>query len=127
MTTDARDLATPPDSTDVVLDIDDLASRCMGKLELVERILTNLTPTLASEMDELQRVLLVEDRELTTTLSHRIKGTAANVGAKRMQHTACRLESLARQDAAWTELSEQFELLSVEHRRLSDEVARRRS
>jgi len=125
MTTDARDVATPPISTNVVLDVADLANRCMGKLELVERILTNLTPTLSSEMDELQRVLSIEDRELVTTLSHRIKGTAANVGAKRMQEAACRLESLARQDAAWTELNGQFEWLSVEHRRLIDEVARR--
>ena len=96
-------------------------------MELVERILTNLTPSLEAEMQQLEQAFQNDDVETIATLAHRLKGTAANVAAKRFESAAACLEQSSRDGQSMDRLQGVFDLMSEEHRRLIDEIESRRS
>jgi HPt (histidine-containing phosphotransfer) domain-containing protein len=108
-----------------VLDLQQLRDRCLGNEELVERILDKLEHTLADEMRELHGSLLRADYVALATIAHRLKGTAANVGAELLREVAQQLETFARREQG-AETQVCFELLQVEQQRLCEAMLARR-
>jgi HPt (histidine-containing phosphotransfer) domain-containing protein len=95
----ATDVASVPaygESDGEVLDVWALCDRCMGNLDLVQRVLDKFETRLPEEMAELERVLELEDAAKIALVAHRIKGNSSNVSATSLRHAAAKIEELSR-------------------------------
>jgi HPt (histidine-containing phosphotransfer) domain-containing protein len=79
-----------------VLDVQGLSDRCLGNLELVERVLSRFETHLPRELAELERLMEVGDTDQLTLAAHRIKGSSSNVSAAGLQRVAAEIEDLTR-------------------------------
>ena len=77
-----------------VVDLDELLGRCMGNLDLVERVLQKFQDTFPGELAELESAFEAGSAEQLTRTAHRIKGTSASVSVVGLQHAAAELEEL---------------------------------
>src|SRR5689334_5017560 len=82
------------DSNRDVLDLQSLHERCMGNLDLVERVLDKFETRLPEELAELERNLQGEDAAKISLVAHRIKGSCANVSALGLRNAAAEIEDL---------------------------------
>ena len=83
-------------SEPAVLELSQLRGRCLGNDQLVLRILSKIQPTLAAEHDRLRSALDQGDAEAVAVVAHRLKGTAANIGAQQYLEVVHDLEMSAR-------------------------------
>lgn len=81
--------------SDAPLDFDELSTRCLGRVELVERVLGRFQESLGSELAELESAVRGADNESVARVAHRLKGTSVTVSAHDLQACAARLEELA--------------------------------
>jgi len=88
--------ATRGPSTTNVLDLQELCDRCLGNLDLVERVLDKFDQRLPGELAELEHVLKTGDAAKVTLVAHRIKGNASNISASGLQEAAAEIEDLSR-------------------------------
>ena len=95
------------------LDTNELLARCLGKRELVERVLTRFQTQLTEDLVRLQAAAETGDGEMIAKTAHRIKGAAANVSAHGLRQCAAALEEAARA-GAWDQVPTRLELLSAE-------------
>jgi HPt (histidine-containing phosphotransfer) domain-containing protein len=79
-----------------VLDVWALCDRCMGNLQLVQRVLDKFETRLPGELAELERVLENDDAAKIALVAHRIKGNSSNVSATGLRHAAAEIEDLSR-------------------------------
>jgi HPt (histidine-containing phosphotransfer) domain-containing protein len=79
-----------------VLDLQGLCDRCLGNLELVQRVLGRFEQRLPEELDELQRELALGDAAKVALIAHRIRGSASNVSAAGLQKAAAEIEDSSR-------------------------------
>ena len=79
-----------------VLDLERLRNRCMGNIDLLQRVLDQFHKRLPEELAELERALELRDSEQVARVAHRIKGTSANVSAEGLKRTAAEIEDLGR-------------------------------
>lgn len=79
---------------------EDVRDRCLGNVELIERVLTIFAEGTSSDMEALKSA--IEDGDLTQTAktAHRIKGSAANSAAYRMSAYAGKIERSAKDNDA---------------------------
>jgi len=82
-----------PDET--ILDLADLKARCLGNLDLVERVLVKFAGQLEQDLDEMEQAIRVGDAAQAAQLAHRIKGIAASVAARSLFGTAATAEEHA--------------------------------
>jgi HPt (histidine-containing phosphotransfer) domain-containing protein len=80
-----------------VLALDALRQRCLGNELLVRQILGKIEPAMAAEKVRLEEALEQGNAVALAAVSHRLKGTAANIGAQRLTEAARDLEQYARQ------------------------------
>jgi HPt (histidine-containing phosphotransfer) domain-containing protein len=83
------------DTAEPVLDFEALKARCLGSMELVERVLSKFTGQLDQDLDELESAIAVGDSTLAAQLAHRIKGIAASVSARSLFDNASTAEEAA--------------------------------
>lgn len=83
------------ESVEPVLDFEALRARCLGSMELVERVLSKFTGQLDQDLDELERAIAAGDSTLAAQLAHRIKGIAASVSARSLFDNASTAEEAA--------------------------------
>ncbi len=79
-----------------VLDLQGLCDRCMGNLDLVQRVLDKFEQRLPEELAELERVLELGDAAEIALVAHRIKGNSSNISAGALQQAAAEIEDLSR-------------------------------
>ncbi|MGO9111475.1 MAG: Hpt domain-containing protein [Thermoguttaceae bacterium] len=79
-----------------VLDLQGLCDRCMGNLELVQRVLDKFEQRLPEELAELERVLELGDAAKIALVAHRIKGSSSNISAVGLHQAAAEIEDLSR-------------------------------
>lgn len=79
-----------------VLDLDRLRNRCMGNIDLLQRVLDQFHKRLPEELAELEHALELRDSEQVARVAHRIRGTSANVSAECLQRAAAEIEDLGR-------------------------------
>jgi HPt (histidine-containing phosphotransfer) domain-containing protein len=86
------------------LDLEALKARCLGNLDLVERVLAKFTDQLDTDLDAFERAIKTDNAEQAAQLAHRIKGTAGNVAARHLYVNASLAEQRA-QDKQVVDLS----------------------
>ena len=79
---------------------DELLRRCMGNLQLLDRVLSTFQQTFNVDLEQLQQDLKHEDLGAFAKRAHKIKGASGNAGAYRVQHAAAELETAARNGQA---------------------------
>lgn len=96
-----------------VMDLESLYDRCMGNLELMERVLDKFEKRLPEELAELEQLLERGDAVMIAHMAHRIKGNCSNVSAAGLRQAAEDIEELGQagrvaDDAHLTNLREQW-------------------
>ncbi|MBN2295442.1 MAG: Hpt domain-containing protein [Pirellulales bacterium] len=81
---------------DELLNLEGLRNRCMGNIQLVERILNKFQQRMPEELEELEKALELSDTEQIARIAHRVKGTSASVSASTLQQAATEIEDLSR-------------------------------
>jgi HPt (histidine-containing phosphotransfer) domain-containing protein len=89
-------LPAQSESDGEVLDVWALCDRCMGNLDLVQRVLDKFETRLPEELAELERMLDHGDAAKIALVAHRIKGNSSNVSATGLRHAAAEIEDLSR-------------------------------
>jgi HPt (histidine-containing phosphotransfer) domain-containing protein len=82
--------------TTAVFDAEDLLARCLGKIDLAERVLARFCSRFDVDLAELERAVRVEDTDQIARVAHRLKGASATVAATGLASGAARIEELAR-------------------------------
>jgi HPt (histidine-containing phosphotransfer) domain-containing protein len=75
--------------------LDELAEMGVSAVPLIERAIENFVGGAAESLDLLRRALSHGDAQLLRSTAHRLKGSAANLGAVRAAERAFHLEQLA--------------------------------
>ena len=86
----ARTEAAPP------LDLEQLRRRCMGRLDLVDRLLASFESRFPIELLEIEQSLAAEDMPRLLQLVHQLKGASANISAPGLNHIIQSMEAAAR-------------------------------
>lgn len=95
---DEKRPAEGPTARDVtVLDVEELLGRCMGNIQLAERVVAKFLQGFGAEVAQIEEGLAAEDAEQVVRLAHRLKGTAANVSALGLREQMAEIEMLGRQ------------------------------
>jgi HPt (histidine-containing phosphotransfer) domain-containing protein len=102
-----------------VLDLQGLCDRCLGNLDLVERVLNKFEQRLPGELAELEQLLESADAAKIATAAHRIKGNSANVSAVGLARTAAAMEDHSRAGRV-AELHSQMQDLRAQWARFVD-------
>ncbi len=104
-----------------VLDLDSLKMRCLGNIDLVERVLSKFTGQLDQDLEALEEAIRTCNAEQAAHLAHRIKGIAASVSAQSLFNNAATTEQRAL-DRNVSELPDQLDLLRRDRSRLAEYV-----
>jgi HPt (histidine-containing phosphotransfer) domain-containing protein len=80
-------------SSTPALDMEELLSRCMGRVDLLEKLLANFDGYLTPQVSELEQAVQLQDAELVRRIAHRLKGAALTVSARALSQSAERLEA----------------------------------
>lgn len=91
LATNLRPKMPPPDALrkySVVIDTDDLMSRCFGNIDFINRILCILKERCDAEMAELERAADELNVEQVYSIAHRLKGALANASASELSSLA---------------------------------------
>jgi HPt (histidine-containing phosphotransfer) domain-containing protein len=78
-----------------VIDLVALKARCLGNLDLVDRVLAKFTGQVDADLDELDRAIHERNPAKAAQLAHRIKGIAGSVEARQLYVDASRAEQRA--------------------------------
>lgn len=73
----------------------DLQERCLGNVELAERVLRRFRDGLDESLRQLQLLTVASDLAGVSQRAHRLRGEAANVGARLISERASWLEQVA--------------------------------
>ena len=78
-----------------VIDLEALKARCLGNLDLVDRVLAKFTGQVDADLDEFDRAINDRNSAKAAQLAHRIKGIAGSVEARRLYADAAQAEQRA--------------------------------
>jgi HPt (histidine-containing phosphotransfer) domain-containing protein len=87
---------TPIVAGELPLDLDQLVRRCMGRIELVDRLLASFEDRFPKELSQIEECLVTGDVEHLARLTHQLKGAAANVSASSLHAITTKMEESAR-------------------------------
>jgi len=77
------------------IDLEALQARCLGNLDLVDRVLAKFTTQVDADLDDLERAIEAGNAEQAAHLAHRIKGIAGSVEARDLYADAALSEEVA--------------------------------
>jgi HPt (histidine-containing phosphotransfer) domain-containing protein len=86
--------AKPPPTG--VLDLEGLRNRCMGNIDLVQRVLKTFQQRIPEEIEAMAKALECKDAEQIARVAHRVKGSSASVSAGGLFRAATELEAVSR-------------------------------
>jgi HPt (histidine-containing phosphotransfer) domain-containing protein len=108
---------------DAVLDLEDLKARCLGNMDLVERVLAKFTGQLDQDLDDLEQAVGAGDATRAAHVAHRIKGIAASVAARSLFDDAAMTEERALANSM-AELPNDVNRLRTDRTRLAESLSR---
>lgn len=82
-----------------------LKSRCVGRLDLVEKALNRFQDALEGDLQSLEEAVETLNSEEVARIAHRIKGTSLTVSADRLAGFALNLERQVEEDSNYDEAS----------------------
>ncbi len=103
-------------------ELEELLARCVGNLELVERVLKKFATHFADDLERLERHLQVGDADELARVAHTMKGASANVAAPGLREQTARIEELAR-GRQLDQISSRLTLLRNEWSRFSSSLS----
>lgn len=77
------------------VDLDELHDRCLGRSDLVQKVLADFQDFLTAQLQELDAAFATEDLTKLQATAHRLKGASLTVSARVLSQCAHRLQSLA--------------------------------
>jgi HPt (histidine-containing phosphotransfer) domain-containing protein len=78
------------------LDFEQLTSRCLGHLELAERLLASFERRFPDDLSQIEASLQAGDLDRLVRLAHQLKGATGNVSATALHAVMQRLEETGR-------------------------------
>jgi HPt (histidine-containing phosphotransfer) domain-containing protein len=81
---------------DSPFDWEQLVRRCMGRIELAERLLNSFESRFPEDLSKIEEALLENDSAGLPRLVHQLKGAAANVSAPDLHSILARMEEAVR-------------------------------
>jgi len=99
-----------------VLNLNELIDRCLGNIELAERLLRRFEDLLEADLDVISQAASAADVELVCQIAHRIKGASANVAAPALVKVAEEIETAAK-DADFETIWSRLPVLAAERDR----------
>lgn len=81
-----------PPSRDEVFCPEQLIHRCLGKIDLVQRVLDRFLETVDHDLDSLSGAARDQDHVAMAKTAHRVKGSAASIAAHRLERLMAALE-----------------------------------
>jgi len=102
-----------------VIDLKSLEARCLGRLELVERVLGKFAAQLDADLAVMEEALRGQDADAVRAVAHRLKGMSANVEAWPLHECAKEAEELALGNCL-EDVAERLEQLREMRAKLSD-------
>jgi HPt (histidine-containing phosphotransfer) domain-containing protein len=79
-----------------IFEREQLIARCMGSIELVEKLIKRFDERFETDAREIERSIRSSDASSAARLAHRLKGAAANISAPALQASLQRVENCAR-------------------------------
>jgi len=79
------------------LEYQQLLERCVGNLDIADRLLAKFDDQLSEELPQLRQLLRIENVDELARRAHSLKGAAATVGAPALRAAAADVETLARE------------------------------
>ena len=92
------------------LDSTKLLDELCGQPELITRLLHTFQADAQRDIDQLEAALAASDSNMIAAFAHRLKGSAATVGAESLRVRAAQIEDLGRQGALQQASSRMSEL-----------------
>lgn len=89
-------MALEKDASDELLNSNSLVERCMGNLDLVQRLLARFADSGRQDCEHLEAALRARDFGTLASVAHRLKGNSATMGAERMARLASHIERESR-------------------------------
>jgi len=86
-----------PDTPRVAFDVEDLLTRCLGKIDFAQRVLARFQERCEQDLADLEQAMAAGQSRTVADLAHRIKGASANAGAPGMRALAAQIEDAAGQ------------------------------
>ena len=77
---------------------DELAARCLEKIDFMERVLKSFSGRFAEDLDQLEQGIGLKDADEVARLAHRMKGACGNTAAHELHNHVSQIEKLARED-----------------------------
>jgi HPt (histidine-containing phosphotransfer) domain-containing protein len=105
-----------------IVDLTALKARCLGNVDLVERVLKKFAAQLDGDLKELERALSVGDASTFAAVAHRIKGSSANIEARHLSANASLAERQALTNQV-TDLPQCLQQLKQDRHELSESLA----
>ena len=103
------------------IDCDALLGRCMGRIDLMQRILNSFVDRVGDDVETLVTAIAKQDSPEISRLAHKIKGASMTVSAVELANTAESIERLV--DAALSdELPKMAQQLEQEQSRVLNYV-----
>lgn len=103
------------------IDLEGLKARCLGNLNLVERVLAKFATQLDADLAALEQAVQEGDVDSAALVAHRIKGMSANVEARDLFHSAMAIEKLAK-EACVEAMPEQLARLHSDRERIAESL-----
>ena len=82
-------------SSEIPVDINDLLGRCLGRLDIVQRILEKFQGVLRGDLQELEDAVHCADADAIAHIAHRMKGASLSVAAHDLKQYAQNIEDSA--------------------------------
>jgi HPt (histidine-containing phosphotransfer) domain-containing protein len=79
-----------------VLDLEGLRNRCLGNIDLVQRVLKTFQERIPEEMATMEKAFKRNDAEQIARVAHRVKGSSASVSAEALVRAAAEVEDVSR-------------------------------
>ncbi|TWT47129.1 Hpt domain protein [Thalassoglobus neptunius] len=89
---------TLKDESVPMIELQKLVDRCLGKLDLVDKLINRFKGSLQDSTEKLQQAMDLRDFVELAQGAHRLRGEAANLNATRITKLALKLETAAREE-----------------------------
>ena len=103
------------------LNHDELLQRCLGNVNLFERVLLRFNDEVPKDISRLEELAVSDDAEEFRRLAHKLKGSAANIAAPGLLRTFANLEVTGSHHKL-ADADEQLQSLALEWTRFQAEV-----
>jgi HPt (histidine-containing phosphotransfer) domain-containing protein len=93
---EASAVASAEQKAPEILDYDALIDRCLGNIDLVERLLNKLQTCIPQDIEKVEKAFALQDAGQVASIAHRLKGATANVAARGLNRLAEEIENLGK-------------------------------